>query len=354
MDKKLRVCGIVTVLDTNKLILKPKICGNKVSLEIIDGKKAGLLPYDYALINWGDGTAQEKTNLPITSISHTYANQNDRKKTVVGRYEVDFCPSSSTVSIIFPKINQPQISVLEKTRQGNFNLSFNNFSGENIKILANNVAIATKTGEVGFQKIAFTNTTKNACYAIQLESNCFPNNISKEICDIDFEVIPTENSNELQWKQPKPEAIKDFTLTKNTDIKLPVQGIVYADTAIRCNQQNCCQISFRSNETLFISEKKCVQNSLIKCFVSVSVYLPLAFSPNNAAINDIFGVKGELDKFMTLTIYDHLGKIIKVISNPNEGWDGEGYLSGIYPYKLKVKDIKNNETEIMGKVLLLR
>ncbi|WP_435353155.1 gliding motility-associated C-terminal domain-containing protein [Emticicia sp. SJ17W-69] len=352
--QELRVCGIVTVLDTNKLILKPKICGNKVSLEITDGKKAGLLPYDYCLIDWGDASAIEKVNLPSTAVSHNYANQTDKKITVTGRYEVDFCPSSNTVLITFPKATQPQITVLEKTGKDNFNVSFNNYSGENIKVLANNVAITSKTGEVGLQKISFTNTAKNVCYAIQLESACFANNISKEVCDIDLEVIPTENSNEVEWKKPKPDVIKDFVLIKNNGQKLSPNGIAYADTAIKCNQQNCYQISFHSNESLFISEKICVQNSLIKCFVNVSLYLPLAFSPNNDGINDTFGIIGEHDKFISLTIFDHLGKLITVLTNPNDTWNGESYLSGIYPYKLKAKDAKNNEIEVLGKVLLLR
>ncbi len=352
--QELRVCGIVTVLDTNKLILKPKICANKVSLEIIDDKKTGLLPYDYCLIDWGDASAIEKINLPTAAVSHNYATQTDKKITVTGRYEVDFCPTSNAINITFPKATQPQISVLEKTTKDNFNLSFNNFSGENIKILANNVAITSKNGEVGLQKVSFTNAQKNVCYAIQLESACFSNNISKEICDIDFEVIPTENSNELKWKQPKPDVIKDFVLLKNNDQKLATKGVIHADTAVKCNQQNCYQISFRSNESLFISEKICVQNSLIKCFVSVPVYLPLAFSPNNDGINDTFHIEGEQENFISLSIFDHLGKLITTITNPNDSWNGENHLSGIYPYKLKVKDVKNNEIELLGKVLLLR
>lgn len=352
--QELRVCGIVTVLDTNKLTLKPKICGSRVSLEVIDAKKAGLLPYDYCLIDWGDASAIEKVNLPSAVVSHNYATQTDKKITVTGRYEVDFCPSNSSITITFPKATQPQITVLEKTGKDNFSLSFNNFSGENIKVLANNVAIASKNGEVGLQKISFTNTGKNTCYAVQLESTCFSNNTSKEICDIDFEVSPTENSNELTWKQPKPDVIKDFVLLKNGDQKLSTKGVAYADTAIKCNQQNCYQINFRSNESLFISDKICVQNSLIKCFVSVPVYLPLAFSPNNDGINDTFHIEGEKDKFISLSIFDHLGKLITIIINPNDSWNGENHLSGIYPYKLKVKDVKNNEIEVLGRVLLLR
>ena len=352
--QELRVCGIVTVLDTNKLILKPKICGNKVSLDIIDGKKMGLLPYDYCLIDWGDASPIEKTNLPSATISHNYANQTSKKITVTGRYEVDFCPTNSSVIIIFPKATQPQITVLEKTGKENFSLSFNNLSGENIKILANNVPISSNKGEVGLQKITFTNQAKNTCYAIQLESTCFSNNISKELCDIDFEVNLTEIANELKWKQPKPDVIDNFVVLKNNDNKLSTKGSIYADTTIKCNQQNCYQISFRSNESLFISEKICVQNSLIKCFVNIPIYLPLAFSPNNDGINDTFALKGEQDNFISLSIYDHLGKLITIITNPNDSWNGENYLSGIYPYILKVKDVKNNRVEVLGRVLLLR
>ena len=53
---------------------------------------------------------------------------------------------------------------------------------------------------------------------------------------------------------------------------------------------------------MFISEKICVQNSLIKCFVSVPVYLPLAFSPNNDGVNDTFHIEGEQDRFISLSI----------------------------------------------------
>ncbi len=352
--QELRVCVVITVLDTNKLDLKTTICGNKVNLDIIDVKKTGLLPYDFCFVDWGDGSIIEKINLPTNTIFHNYANQNDRKISVIGSYIVSNCGGKSDILVKFPKVNQPQITILEKTAKDNFSLSFNNFSGENVKILANNVVLTTKKGEIGLQKIVFTNQTKNICYAIQLESACFSNNISKEICDIDFELIPTETANELKWKQPKPEVIKDFVLLKNTENKLANSGNSYSDASIICNQQNCYQISFRSNESLFISEKICLQNSLIKCFVNLPLYLPLAFSPNNDGINDSFEVFGEKDKFISLSIFERSGKRIKLITNPNEVWDGENYISGIYPYILKAKNITNNEVEVFGKVLLLR
>lgn len=352
--KELRVCGVVTVLDTNKLILRPTICDNKVSLEIRDVKKNGVLPYDFCIIDWGDGSATETVNLPTSSISHVYSTKTNKKIIVTGRYEVDFCATSSSINIEFPKENQPQISTLEKTDKNSFTLSFNNQTGENVKILANNVEVATKTGEIGLQKISFTNTAKNFCYAIKLESACFQDNVSKEICDIDFEVISTETANQLTWKQPKPEVIKDFVLRKNTAIKLQTSGTTFADMDIKCNQQNCYQISFRSNETVFISEKICLKNSFIECFINIPLYLPLAFSPNNDGINDTFNVVGELDKFISLTIFDQKGKQISLLTNPAESWNGENYLSGVYPYKLKAKNARNEEVEILGKVLLLR
>lgn len=352
--KELRVCGVVTVLDTNKLILKPKICDNKVSLEINDIKKNGVLPYDFCIIDWGDGSATEKVNLPTSAVSHTYTSKTNKKIIVTGRYEVDFCAISGSINIEFPKENQPQISTLEKTDKNSFTLSFNNQTGENVNILANNTEITSKIGEIGLQKISFTNTAKNVCYAIKLESACFQNNISKEICDIDFEVVPTETANELKWKQPKPEVIKDFLLRKNTDIKLQTSGTTFADMDIKCNQQNCYQISFRSNETVYISENICIKNSFIECFINIPLYLPLAFSPNNDGINDTFNIVGELEKFISLTIYDQKGKQISIITNPADSWNGENYLSGIYPYKLKAKNAGNEEVEILGKVLLVR
>lgn len=352
--KELRVCGIVTVLDTNKLILKPKICGNTVSLAIVDNKKAGLLPYDYCLIDWGDASPLEKIKLPTSSVSHTYTAQTDKKINVKAHYEVEFCSTSSSIEIKFPKVNQPQIAVLEKTGTENYSISFNNFSGEDVKVLGNNSLIMTKAGEIGLQKITFSNTIKSACYAIKLESNCFPNNVSKEICDIDFEVIPTETANELRWQKPRPDTIKDFTILKNNDTKLTAQSTIYADTAIKCNQQNCYQIEFTSNETAFISEKICIKNSQIPCFTSIPIYIPLAFSPNNDGINDSFSVFGEDDKFVSLSIYDQKGKLIITLAKLGESWNGENFQTGIYPYRLKAKNQRNSEIELIGKVMLIR
>ena len=352
--KELRVCGVVTVLDTNKLILKPKICGSKVSLEIADNKKAGSLPYDYCMIDWGDASPLEKIKLPTSSVSHTYTTQTDKKISVKAHYEVEFCSINSSVDIKFPKVNQPQILVFEKTGAENYAIKFNNFSGEDVKLLGNNSLITTKLGEIGQQKITFSNTTKNVCYAIKLENNCFPNNLSKEICDIDFEVFSTEISNELRWQKPRPETIKDFTILKNNDVKLAGQSTNYIDTDIKCNQQNCYQITFTSNETIFISEKICVKNSLIPCFTSIPIFIPLAFSPNNDGINDFFTVFGEDEKFVSLSIYDQKGKLITILNNLKESWNGENFQIGIYPYRLKAKNQENNEIELMGKVMLMR
>ena len=352
--KELRVCGVVTVLDTNKLILKPKICGSKVSLEIADNKKAGSLPYDYCMIDWGDASPLEKIKLPTSSVSHTYATQTDKKISVKAHYEVEFCSINSSVEIKFPKVNQPQILVFEKTGAENFSINFNNFSGEDVRLLGNNSLIATKLGEIGLQKITFSNTTKNVCYAIKLESNCFPNNISKEICDIDLEVLATETANELRWQKPRLETIKDFTILKNNDVKLLAQSTNCFDTDIKCNQQNCYQITFTSNETAFISEKICVKNSLIRCFTSIPIYIPQTFSPNNDGFNDSFTVFGEDEKFVSLSIYDQKGKLIMTLNNLKESWNGENFQIGIYPYRLKAKNQGNKEIELMGKVMLVR
>ena len=177
---------------------------------------------------------------------------------------------------------------------------------------------------------------------------------SKEICDIDFEVIPAETANELRWKSPKPEAIKDFTITKNADTKLNIKGVAHADSAIKCNQTNCYQARFVSNETAFISNKICIKNSLIACFVSLPLHLPLSFSPNNDGVNDNFVILGEENKLISLTIYDQKGKIIAVITKLSESWNGENYASGVYPYRLKAKNVGNKEVELLGKILLLR
>ena len=80
----------------------------------------------------------------------------------------------------------------------------------------------------------------------------------------------------------------------------------------------------------------------------------MAFSPNNDGINDFFTVFGEDDKFVSLSIYDQKGKLITILNNLKESWNGENFQIGIYPYRLKAKNQENNEIELMGKVMLVR
>ena len=80
----------------------------------------------------------------------------------------------------------------------------------------------------------------------------------------------------------------------------------------------------------------------------------MAFSPNNDGINDFFTVFGEDEKFVSLSIYDQKGKLITILNNLKESWNGENFQIGIYPYRLKAKNQENNEIELMGKVMLVK
>ena len=352
--QELRICAIITVLDTSKLELKPTICGNKVNLAITDIRKNGTLPYDFCYLDWGDGSIVDKINLPAGIVSHTYINQTDKKIRVRGGYIVDDCGGSNSISIKFPTATQPKIKEIEKLEKDKLSISFTNETGDDFNILSNNVLLASNKGELGLQKVIFSNTVKTACYSIQLVNTCFAKNVSQEVCDIDFQVTERVEGNELIWKKPTAQLIKDWIILKNTTNKISVDESPYLDNTVVCNESNCYQIRFISDESVFLSEKVCLKNTLISCNSGIPIFFPLAFSPNNDGINDVLEIKGELDKFISLTIVDHLGHTLKVINQSNDSWDGSNQPAGIYAYRLKTKAKNNKETEVFGRIILIK
>ena len=54
----------------------------------------------------------------------------------------------------------------------------------------------------------------------------------------------------------------------------------------------------------------------------LSVFIPVAFTPNGDGINDLFGVKGEGIQRFTMSIYNRWGEEVFSSTNPKQQWDG--------------------------------
>jgi gliding motility-associated-like protein len=92
-----------------------------------------------------------------------------------------------------------------------------------------------------------------------------------------------------------------------------------------------------------------------------SIYLPNAFTPSGANINDYFCpvIIGYSDKNYLFEVFDRWGEKIFSTSDINsKGWDGtyKGKLcmDNTYVWKLVATSLKGEKKELMGHVMLFR
>lgn len=89
------------------------------------------------------------------------------------------------------------------------------------------------------------------------------------------------------------------------------------------------------------------------------IYIPNAFSPNGDQKNDTFNIKssGIDETEYELLIFNRYGKRIFKSNDPKIGWDGEGKKgieSGVYVYKIELRDVKRKRHSYTGRINLIR
>ena len=84
--------------------------------------------------------------------------------------------------------------------------------------------------------------------------------------------------------------------------------------------------------------------------------VPNSFTPNGDGINDAFRVviAGTQPREFEFTIFDRWGRVIFSSGTPDSSWDGEGTPIGVYPWKLRYRDLEVGGKEYFGHVTLLR
>jgi len=90
-----------------------------------------------------------------------------------------------------------------------------------------------------------------------------------------------------------------------------------------------------------------------------TLYIPNAFTPDGNGHNDYFTAKGaEINEFKMM-IFDRWGELIYETDNISKGWDGSANggskisQTGVYVYKIMVKDFRNKQHNYTGHVTLL-
>jgi len=88
-------------------------------------------------------------------------------------------------------------------------------------------------------------------------------------------------------------------------------------------------------------------------------FFPNAFSPNDDGWNDIFYLKAEGVVRMEWQIFNRWGRLIRVISDPSQGWDGRdeqgrSVAEGVYVFSVNLTFNSGNTLDRTGTITLIR
>lgn len=110
-----------------------------------------------------------------------------------------------------------------------------------------------------------------------------------------------------------------------------------------------------------VSNAGCVDSIMRSIEISpvFTLYIPNAFTPDNNGVNDNFIAKGAEVSDFNMMIFDRWGEMIYQTSDMQKGWDGTANHgsrtseSGVYVYKITVRDFEQRYHDYTGHVTLL-
>ena len=95
---------------------------------------------------------------------------------------------------------------------------------------------------------------------------------------------------------------------------------------------------------------------LVDVVAPQTYFLPNAFTPNGDGLNDEFigvGLTEYLQNF-EMEIFDRWGSLVFSSQDVQKGWDGRNAPAGVYMYKVRYRVPREEKTEILGEVVLVR
>lgn len=204
---------------------------------------------------------------------------------------------------------------------------------------------------------------KANCYKISFVDECGSNSLlSPRFCTINL----TENPNlTLQWTNQSPfgsNAISQFEVQSyDEQTDLPSTDVIKmpTETTYEVILDNF-EVEAKYRIRITSANGKESFSNTYSIPISVKLFLPDTFSPNNDSINDNLVIKGSTKRITTfeLQIYNRWGNPVFSSTNPSDIWDGQ-YQNNIapsdtYTYKIYAKLDDGKELNKSGKILLLR
>lgn len=99
----------------------------------------------------------------------------------------------------------------------------------------------------------------------------------------------------------------------------------------------------------------CTDTTSMRVFIGDHLFFaPTAFSPNSDAMNEVWKPSVQGARAYLLQVFNRWGQLVFSTTDPDEGWDGEGALPGVYGYKAWLTEWGPLEKEYNGSFVLIR
>lgn len=119
---------------------------------------------------------------------------------------------------------------------------------------------------------------------------------------------------------------------------------------------------YYSPRIIAVNEQNCYDTASIKIHIKpvYNVYVPNSFTPNEDGVNDFFNAKGEGIKTFLMVIFDRWGDEVFSTTSLDIPWDGRANggkkisPSGVYNYKIWIRNVLSEDKALQGNVTLYR
>ena len=189
-----------------------------------------------------------------------------------------------------------------------------------------------------------------------------------------FVIVDPSPEPDFEWNPTNPTILQnDVTFYDKSTVGLPMTnwywtfGDSYVPTAQDSSYQKQPKHTYDNVDTYTTSLEvinsfgcKETTSKLVIIENEFALFIPNAFSPHKTdGVNDVFKVTGLgfLEETLEMYIYDRWGGKVFSTTDIKQGWDGfiKGSLgtTGLYSYKIIIRDFKNREKTFTGHITLL-
>ncbi|GAA4470605.1 hypothetical protein GCM10023189_59540 [Nibrella saemangeumensis] len=180
----LRACGTVMVYDTVPPVFSLSTCRNDVSLTI---PNASSYPYDFFLVNWGDGQTDTLRATGPTA-AHSYRDNATRQVTVQGSFRYASCGGKTSQTFRPASAAQvPFIREVVRTAPQTLQLTISNAGNVRVRVQQKGPdglysAVAPIVDGSSVQVRVGNDTTSISCFRLVLADTCVAATPSGDVC----------------------------------------------------------------------------------------------------------------------------------------------------------------------------